>query len=205
MAQTTPSQVFLPTAVTIWLIFLLVGVDVLLHYQRIPGESAAAPAVWPTLSTFFRNADRPVVLLFLHPRCANSLTSLNELEKMMPTLKGRADVSVTFYKPSHVNSDWLQSQLWFRAQEIPGIHILVDEGGQEAERFGAKTSGQVLLYSTSGKLIFQGGLTASREHRGEADGQEAILRFIESQEIATPFTITYGCALFKMTPTFGDQ
>jgi hypothetical protein len=71
----------------------------------------------------------------------------------------------------------------------------VDVGGAEASRFGARTSGYVLLYDASGKLTFQGGITGSRGHAGENIGRRTLQRILDAEPGPMHEHAVYGCAL----------
>ena len=62
-----------------------------------------------------------------------------------------------------------------RFQRLRGFQ---DISGDEARRFGAATSGEALLYSPSGKLLFHGGITPSRGHEGGSVGRDALVRCV---------------------------
>ena len=72
----------------------------------------------------------------------------------------------------------------------------IDNDGIEARRFGSSTSGQVMLYNTQGKLLFSGGITASRGHSGDNDGRTAIVALLTQGQALTDETPVFGCQLF---------
>ena len=72
----------------------------------------------------------------------------------------------------------------------------VDNDGIEARRFGSSASGQVLLYNPQGKLLFSGGITASRGHSGDNDGRTAIVALLTQGQAAKDETPVFGCQLF---------
>ena len=49
---------------------------------------------------------------------------------------------------------------------MPGVRVFEDPEATTARLFGARVSGQVLLYDAGGKLLFNGGITAFRGHPG---------------------------------------
>jgi hypothetical protein len=72
---------------------------------------------------------------------------------------------------------------------------LCDEDGFEAKRFGAKTSGQVVLYAPKGALLFSGGITVSRGHQGSNPGLESLITCLtQSNPDRTPWPV-FGCLL----------
>ena len=72
--------------------------------------------------------------------------------------------------------------------------VEADEGGVEAKRFGARTSGHVLVYSAAGELTFQGGITAGRGHEGANAGQQGALDGARGRSCCEKSEV-YGCQL----------
>jgi hypothetical protein len=79
-------------------------------------------------------------------------------------------VIVVFIIPDGVPAGWELGDLWNSATNIPGIRVIRDQGGRKAHRFDVEGSGHVLLYAPSGKLLFSGGITASRGGEGDNAG-----------------------------------
>jgi hypothetical protein len=104
-------------------------------------------------------------------------------------------VSVVFTIPDGVPADWEKKDLWNLATSIPGLRVIRDQGGGEAHRFDAEGSGHVLLYAPSGKLLFSGGITASRGHEGDNVGRSAIVSFILDGHSPVSHTPVFGCSL----------
>ena len=100
-----------------------------------------------------------------------------------------------FLKPKDFSEDWTKTDIWQSAAAIPDVKIKIDDEGREAERFNASTSGQVLLYDANGRLLFDGGITASRGHSGDNDGREAIESFVLRGKATTTQTPVFGCSL----------
>jgi hypothetical protein len=74
--------------------------------------------------------------------------------------------------------------------------LFADVGGAEAERFGAVTSGAVMLFDTTGKRLFAGGITTSRGHEGDSAGGVMLRRLLKNETLAEAPTIpTFGCKL----------
>jgi hypothetical protein len=81
-----------------------------------------------------------------------------------------------------------------------------DRGGVEAKRFGARTSGEVLLYSAVGRLLFFGGITGSRGHEGDNYGLTSLASFLTatpSESAVTAGSPVFGCALGLETSQAG--
>jgi hypothetical protein len=109
------------------------------------------------------------------------------------------DVHVLFVRPRAFAKNWEQTDLWNGAAKIPGVKIMTDEDGFEAGLFGSLTSGQAMLYDTNSRLVFSGGITASRGHAGDNEGRSAILSQLKTGTAATEQTAVFGCPLFKLT------
>lgn len=141
--------------------------------------------------------------MLVHPKCACSRASLNELAVLMARLAGRVDAHVLMTRPEGAEAGWEETSLWKQASRIPGVTVSVDEAGREAARLGAWTSGDTLLYDSAGTLIFHGGITASRGHEGGNVGRTAIQNLVESGEADRGSTPVFGCPIFEDGPQAG--
>jgi hypothetical protein len=110
----------------------------------------------------------------------------------------RADAVVLFVRPDGVPTDWEHTDLWRRASEIPGVRVVLDEGGREARRFGAVVSGETILYDAGGRLLFHGGITPSRGHEGDSTGKARVLALLEGGATDRADAPTYGCELDRV-------
>jgi hypothetical protein len=183
-----------------WMALLLAAFAYLAYYDTRPGEVGKVPERWPSSSSFgpLTSSSQTSLLLFLHSRCPCSRASLDELERLMPSLEHAEkpiQVTVAFYRPASRDETWVKSDLWRKAVAIPGVRVISDPDGTEAERFGARTSGQALLFDGEGRLVFQGGLTPARGHTGESAGKQAILSFVRSGKAEWERALSFGCDL----------
>lgn len=193
--RTTLRFLKLPLILGAWMVVLGGGFLKLLTYSNTPGESAKAFQQWPAQSTLARPSHFPILVAFLHPHCPCSEATVGELARLMPHIKGKMKVLAVFFKPQTQSKEWAIGRLWQMAQNIPGVEILLDEGGLEAAQFDAKTSGQTFLFDSSGKLVFNGGITSARGHMGDSVGRDTIIAFAETGKILTPKTSVFGCSL----------
>src|SRR5262245_25920794 len=134
--------------------------------------------------------------MIAHPRCDCTRASLAELAELMARARRRPKTYVVFIKPRGVTEDWEHTDLWKLASRVPDATVVRDDGGVEAARFGAETSGQTLLYDRSGTLVFEGGTTAARGHLGASEGFDAIAALIGGDQPRQSTTPVYGCSLF---------
>ena len=82
-----------------------------------------------------------------HPHCPCTRASIESLARIMTRCRGLVTAHVAFCKPAGFPGDWEQTDLWRSAAAIPDVEVFCDEEGREARRFGAATSGCVLLFS----------------------------------------------------------
>jgi hypothetical protein len=113
----------------------------------------------------------------------------------MARLPGSLSVHVLFYQPRNAPAGWTKSDLGEIAAAIPGVTASWDDSGLEATRFGAATSGHVVLYGALGRLLFSGGITASRGHSGDNAGRDAIVSAISTGEPGQGAAPVFGCSL----------
>lgn len=188
-------------AVPLWAAVVVMGMAMLVQYKMTPGRAAAATLSWPSKSTIGLATDRPTLLMFVHPSCPCSQASIEELARAMARCDGQADARVVFHKPDEDSEQISRSSLWHNAARIPGVSVMADSpDGSITRTFGAYTSGQVLLFSQHGRLLFSGGITASRGHAGDNPGLDRILSLIPgpsalTQSVAASSNPVFGCSI----------
>jgi hypothetical protein len=141
------SRIFLAGAGSLWAIAAVSGMCWLIKFQMTPGQAAAAVQAWPGSGVLEFAPDRPTLLMFVHPECSCSQASLGELQELLTACDNRVAVHLLFFKPTDQSENWSHSDLWNKANAIPGVQVQFDPGGRLAKLFGAKTSGQVMVYS----------------------------------------------------------
>jgi hypothetical protein len=188
-------EAWLSGIVLIWLLAVGVGVGVLLRYSNTPGRLATPPHDWPGSSKIQLQAGRATLLVFAHPQCPCTHATIIELSRIMTRHQGELDAYVYFYAPRSQTRSWIHSELWLDAAAIPGVQVTEDRGDREVRRFGASTSGQVLLYDAGRHLAFNGGITAARGHIGANDGEEAVVSLLQTGTAAHPRSRVFGCSL----------
>ena len=184
-----------------WLGAVGFGIAQIWAYATTPGASNPHPAHWPADSHIARAADRTTLVMFVHPLCTCSVASLAELSGLMRAYGPSLHTSVVFFKPGDSDPSWSDTSTWASARRIPGVDVLTDVDGKEAERFGAATSGQVVLYNAAGELTFAGGLTGSRGHEGDSPGRQRIVAVLQGQRPDRASSNVYGCPIADPEPT----
>ncbi|MEW6279542.1 MAG: RedB protein, partial [Candidatus Eremiobacterota bacterium] len=177
------------------------GMFALCAYDQQPGRLAGAPGRWPENSRIRPHPTRPTVLMFLHPKCPCSRSSLAELHKLVSACPDAMKVVVVLSEPGGPGADAVAARLVDSLRAIPQVEVLVDESLVETVRFGTWTSGQVLIYRADGRLVFNGGITESRgqegDNRGERSAREQLLRDGEPEPVRVP---VFGCKLRDQGP-----
>jgi hypothetical protein len=179
-----------------WVSAVVAGILLMTLYEASPGKNGAAPATWPETSSHLRATNTPTLLMFLHPQCPCSRATLTELIEVLTRSGDSVRCVVAFIKPPGGSENWAKSELWERASGIPQLTTLVDEDGILAKQFAAETSGQALLYSAHGKLLFAGGITSSRGQTGDNAGRQQLLSLIQNSSSRSSPTSVFGCPLF---------
>ena len=196
MTKSVTRKVFLPIVIVVWFLAIGLGLRFVFAYENSPGAVGETPKSWPAESRVELATDLPTLVMMVHPHCPCSRASVSELGLLLAQVKGRVNANVLFVRPLGVPENWEIAQLWTNVARMPGVKLNVDNDGIEARRFGSSTSGQVLLYNTQGKLLFSGGITASRGHSGDNDGRSAIVALLTQGHAATAKTPVFGCQLF---------
>jgi hypothetical protein len=173
----------------IWIALIGAAAYQVYAYETAPGPAGPSPAVWPDDSSLVRAADGFTVVMFVHPSCVCTAASLSELEAALGGLATPPRVIVVFVG----GADPRTSDHWAAAGRLPGV-VRVHDDGAVMHRFGARTSGHVLVYDGHGALRFSGGLTGSRGHVGDNVGGRSVATVLRGGD-AEPLHGVFGCSL----------
>lgn len=199
-----PRRVVVRIAVAVaalaWLCGIALGIQALWAYKSTPGEGAVAPARWPGSKQISPVAGQSTLVMFVHPLCSCTRASLAELDSILQQSGARVSAWVLFLNPRGTTADWTRSGSWNEARRIPGIHVIADRDGVEADRFGAATSGQVVLYDAQGTLQFSGGITGARGHVGGNTGERRVVELVTSGTADAHDHAVFGCSLHDPHP-----
>jgi hypothetical protein len=174
---------------------VVIGFLILAQEEFTPVKASPQVAIFPSNCAFQLVADKPTLVLFAHPHCPCTRASLRELDGLLGQTQNRVSAIVVFTIPDGVSAGWEKGDLWNAALTIPGLRVIRDPGGREAHRFDVQGSGHVLLFASSGQLLFSGGITASRGHEGDNAGLTAVVSFILAGHAAVSQTPVFGCSL----------
>jgi len=132
--------------------------------------------------------------MIAHPKCTCTKASLEELSEVMRRAPATR-AYVLFVIPEGVSSAWEHTELFDRARSIPGVEIVLDRGGVEATRFGAKVSGHVEVFDRAGVRRFSGGITGSRGHVGDNIGLDRVVALLRGAVPDADHSHVFGCGL----------
>jgi hypothetical protein len=180
----------------LWFLVAGIGSAVLLKQENTPGKASTTPQTWPAGAAIERSIDRPTLLMFAHPQCPCTRASIKELNRLLARCASRPAVEIIFLQHPGASEDWMRGFSWTQATALPGVRVSADLGGQEAHRFGAETSGFVVVYDSHGRLLYRGGLTSARGHEGDNAGADAIIAQLGGDVKALKETRVFGCSLF---------
>jgi hypothetical protein len=190
-------------AATLGLCACAAGLALALRSDGQPGAPAQAPRRLPAELC---NADGPgrlELLVFAHPQCPCTRATLAELERILAHARVPLRARAWVLADDELGPDWTQAALWRQAAAIPGLELAPDRGGALARALGVHTSGEVLLYSAAGELLFDGGVTPARAHEGDAEGKDALIAFLEGRPSDLHRAPVFGCGLETRTLAAG--
>jgi hypothetical protein len=165
----------------------------LCQYEATPGKHGAAPSDWPAGGPLRLDPDRFTLVLALHSRCPCSRATVQELADILTRHPSQVVVAVLLYCPEPEGAGSDDNHLNLRVLPA-GIRVERANCG-EARRFGAATSGHVLLYRPDGRLVFSGGITRGRGQVGDSPGRAALCARLRGVCESLASTAVYGCPL----------
>jgi hypothetical protein len=189
------SHRYLAAAGAFWILSLIIGFLILAQEEFTPVKASSRVALFPRSSALQLVSDKPTLVLFVHPHCPCTRASLHELDGLLAQTQNRVSAIIVITIPDGVPAGWEKGDLWNSALTMPGLRVIRDPGGREAHQFDVQGSGHVLLFASSGKLLFSGGITASRGHEGDNVGLTAIVSFILHGQASVSQTPVFGCTL----------
>lgn len=178
----------------LWVLMIVAGMIVLTRHVAIAGTDVGTLTRWPARSAIAREPGRSTLLCFVHPRCPCTRATIRELERVVSRAPGAA-VRVVFRDDP--DGDVSSAPTWSMAARMAGARRVLDRGGLEASRFGATTSGLVLLFDRQGALRFRGGVTSGRGHEGDNDGAVALEAALRGRPGAGAWARVFGCGLVQ--------
>jgi hypothetical protein len=141
--------------------------------------------------------EKPTLIVFIHPRCACTRATLGELSWILTRAGRSVAAHALIYRPLKAAGGWERTDLWHTAAAL-GVEVLADPDGEQARRFGAATSGTVVVYAPTGGLLYRGGITGERGHEGDNAGRRAVLDAVAGRP-GLDRGPAFGCLLSSTT------
>ena len=113
-------------------------------------------------------ATRPSVVVFYHPRCSCTTSSVRMLERLTSCCRPSPQITGYAFCPLSESDKWIDTPLTRKIRSLPRSRVIVDRGGAVCDRTGVSVSGHVLVIDTLGNVSFSGGITPSRAHEGDS-------------------------------------
>jgi hypothetical protein len=184
-----------------WVVLVVAGMGVLWRYKSTAGPATSSALSWPDDSGLARTEGAPSLVVFVHPCCPCTRATLGELSALLPRFAEHLTIHVAAFEPAEPPPGWNESELPSALESLPEARFVVDTEGREARRFGAVTSGHVVLYGARGDLLYSGGVSSARGHAGESPGLARLRAALEAEFGGAPAARiagapVFGCALF---------
>ncbi len=183
--------------VALWAALLAAGFFCLLRYKATAGEQGHVASQWPRESKISPVPDTCNLIVALHPHCPCSRATARELERLLATCGQHVHVHVLAFRPASFPDGWEQTTTYRDLQRLASVSMFTDVDGAEAARFGARTSGDLILYGKQGELLFRGGITTARGHEGDCPAHEALADRIMGRARDFYSAPVFGCPLHQ--------
>src|SRR5437879_2128129 len=126
--------------VGVWTLSVGLGLHALMVYKGKAGPAGHTSETWPVNEMVSLSTNKPLLVMFAHPKCPCTRASLGELELLVAQAQGQFDAVVLFSEPPDETEGWSNTATIDFARSIPGVRTVLDKDGAVAKRFGAKTS-----------------------------------------------------------------
>jgi hypothetical protein len=182
-----------------WLAACAIGAYLAMRHEFEPGRLDALRCGWPADTILESNPGKITVVVFLHPRCVCTAATVKQLLCALRSQPQVVLIAVVF-TPGDAES----AGAWDDGEYVRMIRagvsnacVFQDREGAEAGKFGAATSGTILVFDGEGRETFRGGIT---NRRGGEDVNPGLRRFCsalngdQANEHENP-TPVFGCPL----------
>jgi hypothetical protein len=186
-------RIGLVCAVLAWAGIVGYGMERLWRFKLTPGAAAHAAHRWPGSSLITPRTGQATLVMFVHPQCSCTSASLAELRNVLEKARTPVAAWVLLLQPRGASNEWQLTNTVSAARAIPNVTVVEDRDGAEAARFGTQTSGQVVLFNAQGQLLFEGGITGSRGHVGDNEGEDAVVSLLNTGTAKQHEHAVFGC------------
>lgn len=190
------SKFGLKRVVFLWALLVLLGYGSMVFYSSAPAKSAAAVGKFPS-GSYLSNSKGLTLITFLHPQCPCSRATVSELEGLLAqsNLSAKLRAYAVVSKPRGCSQAFVRGAVIDSLYRIKNVQVFIDEDDVESQRFGARASGQTLLFDSDGRCLFSGGITVARGEVGANAGVNALRQYIAGGHASISKTPVFGCSL----------
>jgi hypothetical protein len=192
LVKALSKKAVIPLILLGWGGLLAAGFGLLMLYEATAAIGGKLPAV---VDSQFANWDHASLVLALHPHCPCSRATVQQLEKILSRAPVSAELTVLVFKPKDEPDSWIESSTVSSLKKFQ-TKLIVDGDGMKAQRLGLNASGQVQVYSASGALLYNGGITAGRGHGGDNIGAQTVLELLRGERVDAQSAPVFGCSIF---------
>jgi len=182
----------------LWLAAVAAGFAVAMRHEKTAAPEHAVASTFPENAICVAPVDKPMLIVFIHPKCPCTRASLEEIAALHRRCGDNLDMQFVFLERGDAPWRSEDTEHWETVRGINAGPAFVDVSGAEHRRFGATTSGETFLFMPDGNLAFHGGVTVGRGHSGTSAGRiaiEAIVMNPTASAQTPPRTKVYGCLL----------
>jgi len=199
--ETLKSSWLINGMTAVWLVLSVSGICAFWNYTFVSAELSHTQNMLPSETDLSPDFEHSLLLVFVHPKCACTIATLEELKTLWSRLSQRRVApmpALTFVvRTPEELSGWDETPIVRMCREFAGGHVYFDANGVETRRFGITTSGTLALYGSHENLLYIGGITQSRGHRGPSAGSEQLFRALETGRACTSNVPVFGCLMFS--------
>jgi hypothetical protein len=179
--------------IVLWVVLFLSAYLFSINYsiktEKVDKENQTTDLVKRYLSSGQR-----VLFFFIHPKCSCTLASIDEFKDLLKDEYKDIKIVAIVSTRSSVDNEFMYSESTNLIKELNQVEIFYDIGAIETQKLGIKTSGHLLFYDSLGNLLYSGGITVSRGHRGESVGKMELSRRMKSSNNYQKYMAdAYGC------------
>jgi hypothetical protein len=185
------------SVLAVWTVVMSAGFFALFAYEFKAADASAGGDTWPDTTGVLHSKNKTTLLFFAHAKCPCTAASVAELNRLLSAYGNQFDTTAVLVVPDGAGKDWENTAVAAAIRRLPDTVVIVDRSGAVARAFGARTSGETMVFGKNKALLFRGGVTASRGHEGSNQGIAALKEIASTRETSTVQFPVFGCALFS--------
>lgn len=143
-------------------------------------------------------AGQTSLFIFYHPHCPCTMSTARMFSRIENSIATNPKVVAVAYCPKDESTTWIDSRITEVFRKLSAT-VIADRGAVVAQKFGVETSGHVLVYQASGRLVFDGGITPGRGHEGDCPASRNLIQKVSAHSGQLDQWPVYGCPIVDST------